>query len=54
MEFGVVFLIVTAMVLILTVGLGDDASRNGGRRISPWSVFNQVCNVVCVCVYVCM
>ena len=40
LEFGVVFLILSVLVLIFTVGLGDDASRGGERRVSPWSVFN--------------
>ena len=40
-EFGVVFLILAALALILTVGLGDDASSEGEGRISPWSVFNR-------------
>ncbi|GAB5032995.1 Hypothetical protein NocV09_01101850 [Nannochloropsis oceanica] len=40
-EFGVVFLIIAALSLILTVGLGDDASLEGEGKISPWSVFNR-------------
>lgn len=40
-EFGVVFLILAALALILTVGLGDDASGEGEGRVSPWSVFNR-------------
>ena len=40
-EFGVVFLILAALGLILTVGLGDDASGEGEGRVSPWSVFNR-------------
>ncbi|TFJ86182.1 hypothetical protein NSK_002390 [Nannochloropsis salina CCMP1776] len=42
-EFGLVFLILSSLVLIWTVGLGDDATTNNqaGERLSPWSVFNR-------------
>jgi len=37
-EFGLVFFILAMLALIFTVGLGDDASRQGrgGERLSPW------------------
>lgn len=38
-EFGLVFLILAALILICTVGLGDDAKSQG--RLSAYSVFNR-------------